>query len=368
MYIYENKKWPYFTWDNDEIISLLAAARKQQGLLLGKMQTLGFEVQNDSTLTTLIADIKESSAIEGEKLDSDQIRSSVARKLQLDLNGLVRSDKNIDGIVEMVFDATEYYNLPLTKQRLFKWHSYLFPEQPSFNRIIIGDWRDDSTGPMQIVSGPIGYEKVHFQAPKAKVVGKEMDLFFDWFNNENKTDLFLKAAIAHFWFVTIHPFEDGNGRIGRVISDMLLAKADDTSQRYYSLSAEIKQDKKEYYKILEHTSKGDMDITDWLKWYLDTLMKAILNADNKLNLVLLKNRFWNENNNSIKNQRQSLMINKLLDGFEGKLTTTKWAKIAKCSTDTALRDIQDLIGKGILVQGDSGGRSTSYELKVKIKY
>lgn len=363
MYIYENKEWPFFTWNNDEIISLLANVRKQQGLLLGKMQTLGFEVQNDSTLSTLISDIRESSAIEGENLDTNQIRSSVARKLQLDLNGLVRSDKNIDGIVEMVYDATNYYELPLTKQRLFKWHSFLFPEQPSFTKIVIADWRDDSTGPMQIVSGPIGYERVHFQAPAAKLVGKEMDLFFDWFNNENKIDLFLKAGIAHFWFVTIHPFEDGNGRIGRVISDMLLAKADDTEQRYYSLSTEIKKEKNEYYRILEHTSHGDMDITQWLKWYLNTLSKAIKTSDKKLDLVLQKNKFWNEHNNSIKNQRQSVMINKLLDGFEGKLTTAKWAKIAKCSTDTALRDIQDLIEKGILVQGDSGGRSTSYELK-----
>lgn len=362
MYIYENKNWPSFEWDDSQIITLLSEVRRKQGELLGKMSSVGFELRGVAELNTLTEEIQKSSSIEGEILSKNQIRSSMARKMQLNLQGLVESSREIDGVVEILYDAVENYNDSLTAKRLFKWHKLLFPYQNRFQKIEIGKWRDDTTGPMQLVSGALGMEVVHFQAPHSDKVDKEMRQFLSWVNKEEGIDPVLKAGIAHFWFVTIHPFEDGNGRLGRVITEILLARADKTSERFYSMSSAIRAKRKEYYRELELASKGSMDITSWLIWFLKTIDKALRKSEDELSKVISKHDFWNRNAHKLKNERQKTILNSLLGGFEGNLTTSKWAKITKCSTDTALRDIQDLMDKGILKQSTGGGRSTKYEL------
>ena len=364
IYIYQQKNWPNFNWKIEELAGLLAEVRNKQGRLLGKMETLGFNLQNEAYLETLTADILKSNEIEGIILNKEEVRSSVARRLGIDFGGLPLINRSIEGIVDMMFDATNNFDKPLTKERLFDWHYALFPMGRSgMYKIITGSWRDDSTGPMQVVSGAIGKEKVHFQAPPATIIDKEMTVFLDWFNGKNSIDLVLKASIAHLWFVTLHPFDDGNGRITRAITDMLLARSDGLPQRFYSMSSQIQKERKSYYDILEKTQKGKLDITEWIKWFLDTLLKAIINSEDTLSLIIKKHRFWNNYGILIKNERQKKILNRLLEGFTGNLTSSKWAKITKCSQDTALRDIQDLIDKGILVKSDSGGRSTKYELK-----
>lgn len=364
VYIYENEFWPDFTWNDQEIIELLGKVRNLQGRIVGKMESLGFNLKQQAELETLKTEILRSSEIEGEILNPEQVRSSIARKLGMDISGLIPSDRNVEGIVDMMLDATQNFTQPLTKERLFDWHYALFPTGRSgMYKVTVGNWRNDSTGPMQVISGPMGKEKVHFQAPAATRIDEEMNTFLDWFNNYEKIDLVLKAGIAHLWFVTIHPFEDGNGRIARTLSDMLLARADGISQRFYSMSAQIRQERKEYYEILGKTQKGDLNITKWLIWFLNCLLNALNESHIILEKVISKHNFWMENALKIQNERQKLMLNKILDGdFFGKLTSSKWAKITKCSPDTALRDIQDLIDKGILKKAEEGGRSTNYEL------
>jgi len=363
MYIHQNEQWPNFCWKADRIINLLSEARNLQGRLTGKMESLGFDLRNEAQLDTLTLDVLKSSEIEGEILKADQVRSSIARRLGLEIAGAVDSDRDVDGVVEMMLDATQNCFEPLSADRLFNWHAALFPTGRSgMHKITVADWRKDTTGPMQVVSGALGKEKVNFQAPASEFVENEMLLFLDWFNNEDKTDLVIKAAIAHLWFVTIHPFEDGNGRITRALSDMILARADESTQRFYSMSAQIRKERKGYYEILEKTQKGDLDITEWIRWFLQCLINALRSTDSVLKQVLLKADFWKKHSKTRINERQRKLINKLLDGFEGKLTSSKWAKIAKCSKDTAIRDINDLINKNILRKEAAGGRSTNYEL------
>ena len=363
IYVHQKENWPQFTWDEKAIASQLGAVRHLQGIMIGKMQYLGFDMKGEAMLRTMTLDVLKSSEIEGELLDSAQVRSSLARKLGMDIGGLVASDRNVDGVVDMLLDATQHFGQPLTKERLFAWHSSLFPSGRSgMHQILVAQWRDDSTGPMQVVSGALGKEKVHFEAPTASLLENEMQQFLTWFNANQGLDAVVKAGVAHFWFVTVHPFEDGNGRIARAITDMLLAQSDGISERFYSMSAQIREQRKEYYNTLERLQKGTVDITPWLTWFIACLKDALHAADDVLALVMTKHHFWTNHATTVFNERQVLMLNKLLDGFDGKLTTSKWAKITKCSQDTALRDIQVLMKKGVLQQEASGGRSTNYEL------
>lgn len=363
-FIHQNDNWPNFTWKNDEIVNLLSEARNLQGRLIGKMESLGFDLRNEALLDTLTLDVLKSSEIEGEYLNPEQVRSSIARRLGMEIAGSVESDRNVDGVVEMMLDATQNCFKPLTAERLFDWHAALFPTGRSgMYKITVADWRKDTADPMQVVSGAMGKEKVHFQAPDSLLVENEMNLFLDWFNNNTVIDLVIKAAIAHLWFVTIHPFEDGNGRITRALTDMLLAQSDKSNQRFYSMSAQIRIERKEYYEILEKSQKGNLDITAWIKWFLNCLINALKSTDSVLIRVLSKAEFWSKHANTSINERQKNLLNKLLDGFDGKLTSSKWAKIAKCSKDTAIRDINDLIDKNMLQKEAAGGRSTNYELK-----
>jgi Uncharacterized conserved protein len=363
IYIYQHPDWPDFTWDSNALIGPLAQARHLQGKLVGKMGALGFRLRNEAVLETLTLEVLKSSEIEGQILNLDQVRSSIARRLGMKISGLVPSDRNVDGIVEMMLDATQNFDEPLTIDRLFGWHSALFPSGRSgMYKIIVGKWRDDSTGPMQVVSGAMGKEKVHYQAPPAIEIKKEMKSFLTWFNKASNEDMIIKSALAHLWFLTIHPFEDGNGRIARALSEMLLTRSDGLSQRFYSMSAQINVERKGYYKILEKSHKGTLDVTEWLGWYIKCLENALYSSDEILFKVLYKHKFWTKFAAEVLNNRQILLINKLLDDFTGQLTSSKWAKIAKCSPDTALRDIRNLLNKNILQKNPSGGRSTNYKL------
>lgn len=363
-YIHLLKDWPNFRWEDDKIILPLSAVRHKQGRLLGKLEGLGFRLREEATLETITQDVIKSSEIEGEKLPADQVRSSIARRLGIDIAGEVTVSRNVEGVVEMMLDATQRYDEPLTDERLFGWHASLFPTGRSgMYRIQVGSWRNDRRGPMQVVSGAIGREKVHYEAPAARRLNAEMNRFLKWFNDTTTMDPVLKAAVAHLWFVTIHPFDDGNGRIARAITDMQLASADETRQRFYSMSTQIQRDRNAYYHILEKTQKGNLDITTWLLWFIGCLDNAISSSEENLSGVTQKAKFWEMHQGVALNERQNKMLNKLIDGFEGKLTSSKWAKIAKCSPDTALRDIQDLIAKGILEKEEGGGRSTSYRIK-----
>ena len=359
-YIYQYDQWPDFTWDDKEINGILGKVRHLQGKILGQMEALGFSIKKEALLSTLTLDVLKSSEIEGELLNYEQVRSSIARKLGLDYAGMVHSDRDVDAVVEMILDATQKYNEPLDEERLFGWHAALFPTGWSgMLRIDTGCYRKDE---MQVVSGPMGKEKVHYHTPSHKLVNSEMDDLLKWINEESKIDTVLKAAIAHFWFIIIHPFDDGNGRIARALSDMLLARSENSSQRFYSLSNQILTEKKIYYEILQKVQHSSGDITEWLVWFLNCLYRALISTEKTLKKALYKADFWDKHKETILNSRQRLMLNKLLDGFDGKLKTSKWAKIAKCSADTALRDIKDLIEKDILKQEESGGRSTNYQL------
>jgi Fic family protein len=362
-YIHELRGWPTLTWNSDALASPLAVVRHNQGRLLGKLEALGFEVRSEASLTVLTSDVVKSSAIEGESLNADEVRSSIARRLGLDVAGLPKAGRDVEGIVEMMLDATRNFSEPLTTNRLFAWHASLFPTGRSgMTPIAVGQWRPADAGEMRVVSGPIGRERVHFQAPEVERVEAEMATFLAWFNGPNAIDPFLKAGIAHFWFVTIHPFEDGNGRIARAIADQALGQADRTHDRFYSMSSQIAAERKEYYQELEIAQRGDLDITRWLGWFLACLGRAIDGAEQALAAVLHKATLWQQINRRPVNERQRLVINRLLDDFKGFLTTSKYAKLAKCSPDTALRDIKELLGRGILLQNPSGGRSTSYRL------
>src|SRR6266481_2420191 len=363
MYIYARKDWPRLTWNREHLAECLAAVRHAQGRLTGHMEALGFHLRQEAVLQTLTADVLKSSEIEGEQLDTEQVRSSIARRLGMDIGGLKPADRNVEGIVEMMLDATRHYDQSLTAERLFSWHASLFPTGRSgMTKIRTGAWRDDRNGPMQVLSGPVGKERVHFQAPPAKALDKEMQAFLKEFNAKTDIDAVLKAGLAHLWFVTIHPFDDGNGRIVRAIADMALARSENSPQRFYSMSAQIRQERTAYYDILERTQKGTMDVTPWMEWFLECLGRAIDGAQTTLSAVLNKAHFWESVSGKAINERQRLVLNRLLDGFEGKLTTSKYAKLAKCSPDTALRDILALVSEGILVRNAEGGRSTSYAL------
>lgn len=364
-YIHEQSGWPHFKWSTEAISIRLAAVRHRQGRLIGRMEALGFDLRAEAVLQTLTEDVVKSSEIEGEKLDKEQVRSSIARRLGMDIGALASVDRDVEGVVEMMLDATQNYAKPLTEERLYDWHAALFPTGRSgMTRIAVGAWRNASSGPMQVVSGPVGRERVHFQAPDAFRLSDEIAAFLSWFARERDIDPVLKAAVAHLWFVTIHPFEDGNGRIARAIADMALARSEASPQRFYSMSAQIRLERKAYYVILERTQKGDLDITAWILWFLDCLDSAFEGAEQILAIVLRKARFWREIADLPLNDRQRAMINRLLDGFTGKLTSSKWATLAKVSTDTALRDINDLVVRGILVKDEGGGRSTSYSLRL----
>lgn len=363
MWIHEKKDWPNFIWDDETLASLLAEARHRQGRLLGKMEVLGFSIRQEASLNILTTDVVTSSAIEGERLDTDEVRSSIAKRLGIPLSKDKPIGRDVEGIVEMMLNATQNYNQTLTAERLFDWHAALFPTGRSgMHRITVAAWRLAETGPMQVVSGLIGYEKVHYEAPEASRLDVEMTKFLSWLEADLKLDPVLKAVIAHLWFVTIHPFEDGNGRIARAIADMALARADGTSNRFYSMSRQFEKERKEYYAQLERQQKGSLDITSWLSWFLTCLLHAIDNAEDTLSKVLFKVALWNRINQAPVNERQRLVINRLLDNFKGHMTTSKYAKIVKCSSDTALRDIRELVARHVLIQNPGGGRSTSYRL------
>jgi Fic family protein len=350
-------------WSENRLLDRLAGVRHRQGRLLGRMAALGLALRAEATLQTLTTDVVKSSEIEGAILDQEQVRSSVARRLGMDIGALATANREVEGVVEMILDATAKHDAPLTSDRLFGWHAALFPTGRSgMSRIAVGAWRDDTSGPMQVLSGPVGRERVHYEAPGAARLEREMQAFLDWFNGEQTVEPVLKAGLAHLWFVTIHPFDDGNGRIARAIADMALARSEKSPQRFYSMSSQIQQEREAYYDILEATQKGDLDITNWLEWFLACLDRAFDGTEEILAAVLMKARFWELNATTPLNARQRAMINRLLDGLEGKLTSSKWATLAKCSQDTALRDIDDLVARGILAKDAAGGRSTSYSL------
>ena len=364
MWIHEHNNWPKFTWNAEKLTSKLADMRHHQGRLLGRMEGLGFEFKREASLSTLTSDVVKSSAIEGENLNPEEVRSSIARRLGIDTTGPVSANYDVEGIVEIMLDATQQFTKPATKERLFDWHAALFPTGRSgMRRITVGNWRSVESGSMQVVSGPIGREKVHFEAPNAERLVHEMEEFLAWFEGKDDVDPVLRAGIAHLWFVTIHPFEDGNGRIARAITDMALARADGMPYRFYSLSSQIESERKDYYDQLEKQQRDTLEITGWLKWFLDCLGRAIASAENSLSAVLFKARLWEKINRQPVNERQRLIINRMLeDDFKGNMNTSKYAKLAKCSLDTALRDIQDLKSRGIFIQNPGGGRSTSYRL------
>ncbi|OOG53472.1 Fic family protein [Polaromonas sp. C04] len=364
LYIWQQADWPHWRFDAAALAEPLAQVHRAQGHLQGRMAELGLAQREQATLLALTQEVVKTSEIEGERLNLETVRSSIARRLGVDIGALAPADRYVDGVVDMVLDATGRFDAPLTVERLFGWHAALFPTGYSgMARIRIGAWRDDATGPMQVVSGPIGRQKVHFEAPPAPTLAAQTQTFLQWFNAEAVGDALIKAGVAHLWLVTLHPFDDGNGRISRAAGDMALARAEGSSQRFYSLSAQIQRERKDYYDQLEATQKGTLDVTPWLAWFLGCLLRAVQGANDTLTTVLGKAQFWQRWAGTPLNERQIKLINRLLDGFEGKLTTAKWAAIAKCSTDTALRDINDLLARGVLRKLEGGGRSTGYELR-----
>lgn len=362
-YIWQAPDWPDWRFDLAALARPMADASHAHGLLVGRLSDVGLALRDEASLCALTEDVVKTSAIEGEQLDVGSVRSSLARRLGVDIGGLAPVDRSVEGVVEMVLDATVNCHAPVSRDRLFGWHAALFPTGYSgLSRIRVGSWRDDASGPMQVVSGGIGRQKVHFEAPPADRIESEAGRFLDWVNGTSKEPPFVKAGLGHLWFVTLHPFDDGNGRIARAIGDLLLARADGSTQRFYSLSAQIQRDRKAYYDILERTQKGSMDVTEWLAWFLETLHRAVGEAQHTLDAVLRKSRYWREWATLPLNERQVNLLNRLIDGFEGHLTSSKWAAIAGCSPDTALRDINDLLARGVLRKMDAGGRSTRYEV------
>lgn len=363
IYIWQADHWPNWRYDLAALVGPMAHVSHAQGLLMGRLADVGMALRAQASLSALTEDVIKTSEIEGEQLNVQSVRSSIARRLGVDIGSLAPVDRHVEGVVEMVLDATTHAQAPLSKERLFGWHAALFPTGYSgLARINIAAWRDDATGPMQVVSGPLGRQQVHFEAPPADRLAVEIDRFLAWANSASNEAPLIKAGIAHLWFITLHPFDDGNGRIARALGDLFLARADGSSQRFYSLSAQIQRERKAYYEILERTQKQSLDITEWLAWFLATLHQAIDQAQITVDGVLAKTRFWQRWASTPLNERQVKLINRLLDGFEGKLTSSKWATIAKCSQDTALRDISELLDRGVLRKSDAGGRSTCYEL------
>lgn|SRR5574344_97006 len=364
VYIWQNENWPQFTWDNGKLINLLSEVRYLQGHIGGLAGSLGFEAQNNTSLDMMTEDVLRSSEIEGVLLNADRVRSSLARHLGIETGGLPEPDHYTEGVVQVMIDAVHNNSTPLSDDRLFGWHAALFPNGRSgLYKITVAAYRVGEE-PMQVVSGAFGKEKVHYEAPPSSAVPGMMQDLLSWIEEDKSTDAVMKAAIAHFWFVAIHPFDDGNGRLARTITDMLLTRADGMNQRYYSMSAEILKDRNNYYQVLETTSKGNLDITSWLEWFLNTMKKAIISSEASIGRVLEKSRFWETHRSVPMNERQIKIVNRLWDGFDGKLNTSKWAKMTKTSQATALRDISDLVEKDILRRSDEGGRSTSYELNI----
>lgn len=362
-YIWQAPDWPAWRYNLAALAGPLAEVSLAQGLLLGRLADVGLTLRDQASLAALTEDVVKTSEIEGEHLNVASVRSSIARRLGVDIGALAPVDRHVEGVVEMVLDATANSNAPITRERLFGWHAALFPTGYSgLSRITIGAWRDDASGPMQVVSGPLGRQRVHFEAPPASSLKRETKRLLDWINGPSNEPPLIKAALGHLWFVTLHPFDDGNGRIARALGDLLLARADGSPQRFYSLSAQIQRERQAYYDILERTQKGTLDVIEWLAWFLATLHRAVDQAQHTLDAVLAKARFWQHWASTPLNERQVKLLNKLLDGFEGKLTSSKWAAIAKCSPDTALRDINELLARGVLKRSEAGGRSTSYEL------
>lgn len=363
LYIWQSGDWPQWRYDLSALAQTLAKVSQAQGVLLGRLADVGLALRDQASLSALTDDVVKTSEIEGELLDVASVRSSIARRMGMDIGALAPVDRNVEGVVEMVLDATSRSDAPLTADRLFGWHAALFPTGYSgLSKIAVGHWRDDAAGPMQVVSGPVNRRKVHFQAPPAEMLATEMVRFLAWANQETDEPALIKAGLAHLWFVTLHPFDDGNGRIARAVGDLFLSRADGAEQRFYSLSAQIQRERKDYYDILERTQKHSMDVTGWLAWFLDTLGRAVATAQTTLDSVLAKARFWQRWAGTPMNERQVKLLNRLLDGFEGKLTSSKWAAIGKCSPDTALRDITQLLALGVLQKSPGGGRSTGYEL------
>ncbi|GLC94591.1 cell division protein Fic [Cupriavidus sp. TA19] len=363
LYMWQAPDWPALRYDLTALAQPLSEVTRAQGMLLGRLSDVGMALRDEASLAALTEDVVKTSEIEGERLNVDSVRSSIARRLGVDIGALAPVDRHVEGVVEMVLDATTHSNAPLSRERLFGWHAALFPTGYSgMSRIRVAQWRDDAKGPMQVVSGPLGRQRVHFEAPPADCLPLEAKRFLDWVNDDQSDPPVLKAGLAHLWFVTLHPFDDGNGRIARAIGDLLLSRADASPQRFYSLSAQIQRERKDYYDILERTQKGSLDVTAWLLWFLDALYRSVQNAQHTLDAVLGKARFWHRWGATPMNERQTKMLNRLLDGFDGKLTSSKWASIAKCSADTALRDINELVAHGVLQKSGAGGRSTSYML------
>ncbi|WP_234682373.1 Fic family protein [Bradyrhizobium monzae] len=363
IYIHDKPDWPAFQWSADRLATRLAQVRHKQGRLLGRMESLGCTLRAEASLQALTEDVVKSREIEGETLDRNQVRSSIARRLGIDIGALTPAERNVEGVVDMTLDATQKPDQPITAERLFGWHAALFPTGRSgLLKIVVAGWRTEQSGAMQVVSGPVGREHIHFEAPAAERLDEEMRRFLDWFNADREADPVIKAAVAHLWFVTIRPFEDGNGRIARVIADLALARSEETTQRFYSMSSQIRKERNAYYDMLERTQRGTLDITDWLQWFLDCLDRAFDGAETIMGNVLDKARFWERHGTRSLNDRQRLMLNRLIEGFEGKLTSSKWAQFVKVSQATAARDIEDLIDKGILQRDAAGGRSTSYSL------
>lgn len=359
-YVHELPDWPHLHWDEATLSAPLAQVHFRRGQLLASMESLGFDLRQETVLQMLTSDVTQSSAIEGERLDQLQVRSSIARRMGMDQAGLPEPERHVEGVVEMMLDATQRYAEPLTEARIFGWHNLLFPTGYSgMHRIVVGRWRDDSTGPMQVVSGPLGKERVHYQAPAAERLPAEMAEFLRWFESES-LDPVVKAAVAHFHFETLHPLDDGNGRVGRAIMDLALARADQSGQRFYSMSEQIHRDRNAYYDELEIAQRSSLDVTGWVHWFLGRMEAALDRAESLVLLVRRKQAFWDAHRDTGLNERQIKVLNRLLDGFEGKLQTRKYAKLAKCSPDTALRDLTDLVARGILVRGPEGGRSVSY--------
>lgn len=362
-YIWQASDWPSWRFDLAALAEAMAGVSRAQGHLMGRLADVGMALRAQASLAVLTEDVVKTSEIEGERLNVESVRSSIARRLGVDIGALAPVDRHVEGVVEMVLDATGHCHDPVSQQRLFGWHAALFPSGYSgLTPISIGRWRDDATGPMQVVSGPVGRQRVHFEAPPAACLEAEISRFLAWLNGPSQQPALIKAGLGHLWFVTLHPFDDGNGRIARAIGDLLLARADGSTQRFYSLSAQIQRERKAYYDILEQTQKGTLDVTAWLSWFLATLHRAIDQAQQGLDAVLFKARFWQQWATAPLNPRQVKLLNRLLDGFDGKLTSGKWAAIAKCSADTALRDINELLTLGVLSKLGAGGRSTSYEL------
>jgi Fic family protein len=362
-YIWQAGDWPEWRFDIAALAEPMAEASRAQGVLMGRLADVGMRLRDQASLAALTEDVLKTSEIEGERLSVVSVRSSIARRLGVDIGALAPVDRHVEGVVEMVLDATANSRFPVTRERLFGWHAALFPTgYAGLTPIRVGAWRDDATGPMQVVSGPIGRQHVHFEAPPAPRLEAELARFLAWVNAPAQMPPLIKAGLGHLWFVTLHPFDDGNGRVARAIGDLLLARADGSSQRFYSLSAQIQRERKAYYEILERTQRRSMDVTEWLRWFLDTLHRAVDHAQITLDSVLVKARFWRQWADAPFNERQAKVVNRLLDGFDGKLTSSKWAALAKCSSDTALRDINDLVARGVLRKNESGGRSTSYEL------